>query len=227
MNLAIIESSLRHKILTHEEQIAFCVYHGECIWIIDWDEHFNLDYMQNIQAVCSDKDLMNHLPADKTVEEYRKEVILRYRDGITTLTDDLFPKYRNSKSAKTVSTELLREEFFAEDTGQYKNLSKQIETEISFNTPMQETFVQLRMRLFSLLPKFYINYDRKIFMHMVRGRFYESVILDGWWGAEGDFEHMIPTSHRYWVRNKDEDFWAITNFSNGQKVPEKVLGAAT
>jgi hypothetical protein len=72
--------------------------------------------------------------------------------------------------------------------------------------------VDLRIKLFSKLPKFYVNFDRKIFMHMVRGRTYEAVVLDGWWGAECDFEHMIPPYHRYWVRSCDEDFWAITNF---------------
>ncbi len=90
-----------------------------------------------------------------------------------------------------------------------------MESELLFNTPMREELVQLRIRLFSKLPKFYINYDRKIFMHMVHGRSYETVVLDGWWAAEGDFEHMIPTSHCYWVRSTAEDFWAVTNFSNG------------
>lgn len=51
-------------------------------------------------------------------------------------------------------------------------------------------------------------------MHIVRGRTYEAVLLDGWWGSECDFEHMIPTSYRYWVSSCDEDFWTINNFSD-------------
>ncbi|ASS59229.1 hypothetical protein DB728_05405 [Rhizobium leguminosarum bv. viciae USDA 2370] len=115
------------------------------------------------------------------------------------------------KPRRLTQRTLLRRELFSEDEGQYAEL----ETELLFNTPMREELVQLRIRLFSKRPKFYINYDRKIFMHMVHGRSYEAVVLDGWWGAEGDFEHMIPTYHRYWVRSTSEDFWAVTNFSNG------------
>jgi hypothetical protein len=138
-----------------------------------------------------------------------------FRGGLPTLTEDLFPAYRDGGPAKVVTTEVLRDEFFIEDQGQYSELSKSIEQSLSFDAGASEEMIQLRMRLFSKLPKFYINYDRKIFMHMVRGRFYDKVVLDGWWGAECDFEHMIPISHRYWVRGVAEDFWAVTNFSNG------------
>ncbi|MFG5382760.1 hypothetical protein [Yoonia sp. R2-816] len=147
--------------------------------------------------------------------EYQKAQ-KEFRGGIVTLTEDSFPTYRDGDLAKVVTTDMLRDEFFNEDSGQYADLSGAVEAELSFNTPMSEDLIQLRMRLFSKLPKFYINYDRKIFMHMVHGRLYDKVVLDGWWGAEFDFEHMMPTSHRYWTRDAREDFWAITNFSNGQ-----------
>ena len=206
MILTTINEDTRQYLYKGTDAIAFFVFNNQYYWIIDWEAHFNLNHKKNLDA---------HLRAGHITKIDYTEALERYRGEIHTLLPNYFVQYSSSEFAKIVTTELLREEFFAEDTGQYQNLSKQIETEISFNTPMQETLVQLRMHLFSLLPKFYINYDRKIFMHMVRGRSYESVVLDGWWGAEGDFEHMIPTSHRYWVRDKDEDFWAITNFSNG------------
>ena len=139
-----------------------------------------------------------------------------FRGGILKLTKESFLRYRAGETAKITTTEVLHREFFIEDTGQYRELSTCMQKEISFNIPMREDLVQLRMRLFSKLPKFYINYDRKIFMHMVRGRFYESAALDGWWAAEGDFEHMIPISHRYWVRSIKEDFWSVTNFGNAE-----------
>lgn len=214
MNLAQIDAALREKVVSRAELVGLFVYRGEYTWIIDWDEHFNLDHMKNIDALSKDQNLMRYLPAGKSVEKFKAEIIQRYRAGIPTLTADLFPRYRDSETAKVVTTEMLRKEFFFEDSGQYADLSEQMEAELSFNKPVQAELVQLRSRLFSKLPKFYINYDRKIFMHMVRDRFYEKVVLDGWWGAEGDFEHMIPTSHRYWVRSIDEDFWAVTNFSN-------------
>lgn len=214
MNLVEINSGLRERILSGEERVGLFVFGGKYLWIIDWSEHFNLNHMKNIDALCQDENLMRYLPAGKSVETYRMEVIQRYRGSLPTLTADLFPRYRDSESAKVATTDMLRREFFHEDTGLYAELSKQMEAELSFNAPMEEELVQLRMRLFSKLPKFYINYDRKIFMHMVHGRSYESAALDGWWAAEGDFEHMIPTSQRYWVRDASEDFWAVSSFKN-------------
>ncbi|MEB3046828.1 hypothetical protein [Rhizobium mulingense] len=215
MNLAEIDPELRKALDSREQSIGFVIYRGETIWLIDWVDHFTLDQQKNIDAMCTEQRYRRFMPAGLTVQQWSKKLQSEFRNGIPQLTADLFPQYRDGETAKVVSADLLRREFFSEDDGQYAELSREMETELSFNTPMREELVQLRIRLFSKLPKFYINYDRKIFMHMVHGRSYETVVLDGWWAAEGDFEHMIPTSHRYWVRSTAEDFWAVTNFSNG------------
>ena len=215
MNLAEIDQNLRAGLLKRGDCIGFYVLNGNYSWIIDWEAHFNLDQQKNIDAMCSEQRYRRFMPNNLTPEQWNKKQQDEFRNGLPTLTKELFPQYRDGDLAKVVSTELLHREFFLEDTGQYSDLSREVEAELSFNSPMREELVQLRMRLFSKLPKFYVNYDRKIFMHMVHGRSYESAVLDGWWGAECDFEHMIPTSHRYWVRDIDDDFWAITNFSNG------------
>lgn len=57
-----------------------------------------------------------------------------------------------------------------------------MEQSLSFGMPTSDELSILGNRIFPMLPKFYANYDRKIFMHMVRGRSYEAVVLDGWWG---------------------------------------------
>lgn len=214
MSLVEINSALLDKLYENKEYIAFFVYKGHYSWVIDWDENFNLNHQRNIDALCKDNNLMKYLPAGQTISSYKKQITERYREGIPILTQELFPKYRDGNSAKVVTTAQLRELFFDEDNGQYLTLSNMIEQTLSFDTSMTEDMISLRSRLFSKLPKFYINYDRKIFMHMVRERFYEKVVLDGWWGAQGDFEHMIPISHRYWTRNLNEDYWAVTNFSD-------------
>lgn len=215
MNLAEIDQNLREGLLKREDCIGFFVINGTYDWIIDWEAHFNLDQQKNIDAMCTEPRYRRFMPAGLTPEQWNRKQQNEFRNGLPTLTADLFPVYRGGEAAKVVTTELLHQEFFIEDQGQYSELSKSIEQSLSFDAGASEDMIQLRMRLFSKLPKFYINYDRKIFMHMVRGRFYDKVVLDGWWGAECDFEHMIPTSHRYWVRSTDEDFWAVTNFSNG------------
>lgn len=207
MNLDKIDRQLRDVIIERKECIGFFVHFDSYYWIIDWEAHFNIDQKKNYDAALRHK----YYPMSR--DEYNK-YIKEFREGMPTLTSELFPRYRDGQSAKVVSKELLHEEFFEEDEGQYAKLAMHMESELSFNHPMPEPLVDLRSRLFSKLPKFYVNFDRKIFMHMVRGRSYEAVVPDGWWGAECDFEHMIPTSHRYWNRSMNEDFWAVTNFSN-------------
>ena len=184
MNLASIDQELRNNINQREQCVGFAVYEGVVSWVIAWEGHYNLDHKKNLDAYLAKGSF-------KSREEYERALI-EYRGGIPTLTHDLFPKFMRGPWAKQVETSVLRDEFFIEDNGQYADLYGAVENELSFNTPMSEDLIQLRTRLFSKLPKFYINYDRKIFMHIVRDRFYEKVVLDGWWGAECDFEHMIP-----------------------------------
>lgn len=214
MNLAEFNDETRNALLQREEFVAFFVYEGSFFWIVDWDEHFNLDQMRNIDAVCSNPELMKYIPKGMTKEEYRRQAIDRYRGGIPTLTHELFPLYRDGVSAKVVSTDLLRHEFFVDDRGQYVELSCAIERLSSYGENVDKDLLDLGERLFSILPKFYINFDRRIFMHMVSDRAYEGAVPDGWRGYQGDFEHMIPVSHRYWARSFEEDFWAITSLFN-------------
>lgn len=215
MNLAEIDADVRSTLLSREQCVGFVVHRGKTNWLVDWADHFTLDQQKNIDAMCTEDRYRRFMPSGLNAEQWNRKLQSEFRGGLPTLTEALFPTYRDGDLAKVVTTEMLRDEFFMEDQGQYSELSKSIEQSLSFDAGASEEMIQLRMRLFSKLPKFYINYDRKIFMHMVRGRFYDKVVLDGWWGAECDFEHMIPTSHRYWVRDVAEDFWAVTNFSNG------------
>lgn len=214
MNSVEIDENTRRSLLEREKCIGFFVYQGDFVWIIDWSDNFTLDQQKNIDALCTEERYRKFLPAGLTIQQWNKKLQDEFRGGIPVLTSELFPKYRDGQLAKVVNTNLLRDEFFSGDVCQYADLSFAMEKELSFSVAMPEDLVQIRSKLFSMLPKFYVNYDRKIFMHMARGRSYENVVLDGWWGAEGDFEHMIPAAHRYWVRSIDEDFWAVTNFSN-------------
>lgn len=215
VELEELGADLREALSSGDKCIAFFVYHGEASWLIDWKDYFTLDHQKDIDALCNEERYRGFLPANLTVQQWNEKLQREFRNGIPRLTPDKFIQYRNGETAKVVTREMLHQEFFSEDKGDYAELAKAIEAEISFNYPMREHLVRLRIRLSSKLPKFYINYDRNIFMHMVTGRFYEQLILDDWLGAEGDFEHLIPTSHRYWVRSTKEDFWAVTKFSNG------------
>ena len=58
--------------------IAFIVHESQCYWVIDWDEHFNLDYSKHIEAVCNKPSSMMHLPKGLSVEQYRSNLYKNY-----------------------------------------------------------------------------------------------------------------------------------------------------
>lgn len=153
MKLAHINQDLRNSILERQYCIGFFVYLGAYYWIIDWEAHFNLDQKKNFDA---------HLKRGDFNKDQYEKALLSFRDGIPTLLPEYFPKYRDSKSAKVVDSSILREGFFRDDHGQYTKLESSMQEELSFNTPTPVHLVDLRIQLLSKLPKFYVNFDRKI-----------------------------------------------------------------
>lgn len=203
MNLDQINDDQATRLIEGHDRLGFFVFDGAYYWIIDWEAHFNLDHGKNLRAYFQN----GHL----TQKQYEKAMD-EFRGGVTTLTKASFPQYRDGCFAKVLSTDVLARHISVADEQSFQSLGKSMEEELSFNTPMSADLVSLRQRIADMLPKFYVNFDRNIFMHMVRGRDYQAVVPTEWWGAECDFEHMIPISHRYWQRSQQYDLWATTNF---------------
>lgn len=212
MNLNIIDSDLEKKILEWVWYIGLFVHQRKYYWIIDWNEHFNLDHLQNIDTKCSNPRSLEQKPAELSVEQWRQRMINDYRGGIPTLTTELFPRYRDGKDAKVVTTEVLRNFLWSVDHGQLNALTAVMENYLSFGKePTSEMEAELD-NLYERLPKFYVNFDRKIFLHMCDERDHEAVVPDDWWAAKGDFLHMIPASHRYWRNENGLDLWTAQKF---------------
>ena len=205
-------NALIEKLLTNKLHIAFFVHRGQYYWVVDWDEHFNLDYKKNIDAICSDVKLMQYLPKGTTIKEHYKTLLANYRSGISQLTEDNFTEYLDIPDVRVLSTTELASLFFSEKNFDYTELNQKIEKFISFGNSISDKYLKMLNRLRTLLPTFYINFDRKIYLHMRIERVYEKVVYTEWYGDMLDFEHMIPVLHRYWCRDINEDFWGITNF---------------
>lgn len=58
----------------------------------------------------------------------------------------------------------------------------------------------------SRLPLFYINFDRKMYMHLEKNRFHEKSAGVEWFAQYGDFLALIPDSERYWIFG-GRDYW--------------------
>lgn len=204
MNLDPFNNELIESLQDWRDCFAYVVHNRKSYWILDWEAHFNLDQLKNFQASLR-KGIINK-------ERYEK-VVSDYRGGVTQLTGETFDEYLRVVNPDLFSIAELKGFFFSSDFGKTKELSGCLEEYLSYGVELSVENRRLCGLYRALLPKFYINFDRKIFLHMYDGRMHDKVVNDGWYGAECDFEHMIPCGDRYWVRSIDEDLWAVTNIS--------------
>ncbi|WP_413208512.1 hypothetical protein [Rhodospirillum sp. A1_3_36] len=103
MNLAAIDNDQRNLLLSREQCVGFSVYQGSALWLIDWADNFTLDQQKNIDAMCTEERYRRFMPKGLTAEQWNKDLQSKFRDGIPTLTADLFPRYRDGKTAKVVT----------------------------------------------------------------------------------------------------------------------------
>jgi len=198
---------------TNKAYIAFLVHGENCYWVVDWDEHFNLDHARNIEAFCKNKETLKYITKKWDVEEYKRDAYARYRGGIPLLTYDTLPAYLALSSTRVVQISELAEALRLSRWGNFDRLYAEMESITHFgqNELSGDQYEHL-YKLRKFLPSFYINFNKKIFMHMREHRMYEGVVHENWYGAAGDFEHMIPVDYRYWETEAKVDYWAINNF---------------
>ena len=207
-NEQIFDDLFRNKLY-----IAFIVHESQCYWVIDWDEHFNLDYSKHIEAVCNKPSSMMHLPKGLSVEQYRSNLYKNYRGGITKLTAENISEYLNLSSTLVTNVKSLKNLITSERLGNFQKLYESMELFSFLGKPALSQRERSSVRdIRTLLPTYYINFNRKIFMHMREHRFHETKIDDAWYGTKGDFEHMVPKKYRYWEISDQLDYWSINNF---------------
>lgn len=209
MSLDLNDEELLESLDNWTKCFVFCVYRKQYYWVFCWERYCNLIEKKNLDAMLK-KNLC--VGGEKLYGNDEYESDLRtFRGGIHSLTEENFLDFLKLPDVKIFQTDEIRTFFFASQWGNFEALNNYVERFLSFNIEVDTKFSTMITRLISMLPKFYINFDRHIFLHMYTDRFHESVAPEGWHARMGDFEHMIPASHRYWVRNKYEDIWTITN----------------
>ena len=75
----------------------------------------------------------------------------------------------------------------------------------NLNEPVSEKWDSWRMRL----PKFYINFDKKIFRHTDWDRNHKSYVPSEWEGqANNNFGLLVPDKEQYWLID-GMNFWKL------------------
>ncbi|MEI4524159.1 hypothetical protein [Pseudomonas sp. CCNWLW23] len=177
-----------------EKSIGFFVQSAQCYWIVDKKCNFTLDVDKSLRASLSNGTI--------TQEQYERSC-LKFRNGILKMTSESFPSYLHGPSVKILSSSELQRFI-----GAKPNVFEKIENYYLTGEGLDSELFKNANVIRSRLPLFYVNFDRKIFMHMDDGRFHEEYVHSDWIAESGDFSYLIPSREKYWV-DAGKDFWKV------------------
>ncbi|WP_346656520.1 hypothetical protein [Pseudomonas sp. SWRI99] len=177
-----------------EKSIGFFVHSGKCFWVIDEKRNFILDADISLRASLANGTI--------TTAQYERSC-QKFREGILKITAENFQNYLHGSSAQLLLPSDLQG-FIGGEPDVFKRIENYYLTGHGLDSELFKRANVIRSRL----PLFYVNFDRKIFMHMDDGRFHEEYVHPGWIGECGDFSFLIPARERYWVE-AGNDFWKV------------------
>ncbi len=193
MNLC---QSLFDELWDGEKSICLFIHSGQCFWVLDERYNFCLD---------AEKDYRSYLDKGHITKEQYDMACREFRGGVLKLMTDNFPKYLNGEGRRVLSQENLKEAFIWGldlDGALYEKV------ENYYLTGAALSLIDLRSAnaIVSRLPMFYINFDRKMYMHMDYERAHEDSAYPDWFAKCADFDYLIPDAERYWVLGF-KDYW--------------------
>lgn len=177
-----------------EKSICFFVSGAKCYWVLDYKYNFPLD---------AEKDYRAYLDKGHITQAQYEEACRVFRGGILKLTADNFSQYLNSVSEGVLTGEDLSKIFELDDDCSLPRLLKEVEGYFLSGASLSADIFGLVGRVASRLPVFYINFDRKIYMHMDQDRFHEELSYSDWTSKCSDFSFLIPDAERYWMKSGD------------------------
>lgn len=198
MNLENNYQNLLSDLFDGEKAIAVFVVKGKHYYTVDSKENYCIDVRPEYKSYI-DKGLMK--------ESLYNEAISLFRNGIPVLTEENFQEYINKNNVSVYSVEDMRDFFTVGQTeGHLVDFYAYIERFLSVLTdPVSNEWDKWRMRL----PKFYINFDKKIYRHTDWDRNHETSAPSDWSAqANSDFGLLIPDNEQYWLID-GMNFWKL------------------
>lgn len=177
-----------------ERSVCFFVHSGRCYWVVDEKYNFSLDAEKDYRAYLEEGDI--------TQEQYEQSC-KNFRGGVLKMTAENFPQYLDDSSEKILSSCDLKN-FIGAD----REIFERIENYFLTGEGLTPDLFRQANIIHSRLPRFYINFDRKIFMHMDDVRAHESLAYPDWVAQCYDFSFLIPARERYWVVGGN-DYWKL------------------
>jgi|26BtaG_2_1085354.scaffolds.fasta_scaffold14535_2 hypothetical protein len=194
-----LDEKLLEELWLNEKSIAYFVCDSVSYWVIDYKYHYQLDEEVEAKALL-DKGYI-------TLETFYSG-LKNSRGGISKLKKENFAKYLELGETIVLSTANLKQIIFhgfsQERLGE---LYSSIEYYLSSGYELEGDLLDAINQIKSRLPRYYINFDRQIYLHTDYDYSPESsVSYEEWVASVGDFSYYIPDSKNYWILN-EKNFW--------------------
>lgn len=197
--MSILTEKVIEDLWLNEKSIAYFVCNGISYWILDCKYHYQLDEEIEAKALL-DKGYI-------TLELFNNG-LKNSRGGISKLNKKNFNQYLALEETiileKSDLNEIIRHDFSS------KNLNyiySKLEYGLSYNNVIEDDLFHDINKIKSRLPRYYINFDRQIYLHTDYDSSPESsVSYDNWLATNGDFSYYISDRDVYWILDK-QNFW--------------------
>ncbi|ARB83681.1 MULTISPECIES: hypothetical protein [Yersinia] len=198
MNLTNDYQNLLDAIFNGDKDIAIFVADGVHYYLIDNKDNYCIDVRPEYKAYIA-KGWMK--------ESLYDEAVSSFRNGVPVLSKDNFKDYITRNDVAIYTVDWMRS-FFTLDRDDERLVSFYDYVErflCTLTAPVSVEWDSWRMRL----PKFYINFDKKIYRHTDWDRNYEASAPSDWNAqANSDFGLLVPDKEQYWLIN-GMNFWKL------------------
>ncbi|MBN3159521.1 hypothetical protein [Pectobacterium brasiliense] len=140
-------------------------------------------------------------------ESLYDEAVSSFRNGVPVLSKDTFKDYIARNDVAVYTVDWMRSFFIlGRDNERLVSFYDYIERFLSTLTePVSVEWDSWRMQL----PKFYINFDKKIYRHTDWDRSHETSVPSDWIAqANSDFGLLVPDKEQYWLIS-GMNFWKL------------------
>jgi len=198
MNLTNEYQNLLEEIFNSDKDIAIFVVDGVHHFLVDNKDNFCIDVKPEYKAYIA-KGWMK--------ESLYNEAVSSFRNGVSVLSKDSFKDYITRNDVAIYTVDWMKSFFISgRNNRQLVSFYDYVERFLSTSTdPVSVEWDSWRMRL----PKFYINFDKKIYRHTDWDRSHEASVPSDWNAqANSDFGLLVPDKEQYWLIN-GMNFWKL------------------
>ena len=194
----IFNQDLDTDLWNGERSICMFVHRSKTYWVIDYKYNLIIDAEASYKAYLDKGYITNN--------QYL-EACKKFRNGILKLSDENFLQYLNLESVVLTNVEELQNYLLLGfSTNEIDRLYHKLEKSLIDGSKLCSDDFKRANQLICKLPLFYINFDKKSYMHMDWDRCHETLVPNDWYAKASDFGNFVLDKDAYWKTNS-YNFW--------------------